>query len=162
MQHRDLTLKNILIQQKDRDESSPATLLLKSAWSPSRSPLTATLKFQYYLTVIDFGASRYYGEEINRVDAGNQGYSDLHTLCETFYLHIYGRFYRDAVGAPLLSEEQDHIVDVVSIENPIPKTRQSLQHVLMLCIQQNSDKTYALTKQTVVKVELLVSGVSQA
>ena len=114
--------------------------------------MTATLKFQYFLTVIDFGASRYYGEEIDRVDAGNQGYSDLHALCDAFYVHIYGRYY--AVGAP--TEEY-----ATSVGKPIPKTRRSLQRVLMLCMQQNSDKTHALTKQGVVEVELLISGVSR-
>lgn len=159
LQHRDLTFKNMLIQESDRNASNPSSMLAAERNRSASPDSTFKLRHQYDLTVIDFGASRYYGEEIHRIDAGNQGYSDLHTLCEAFFLKIYGRY--DDTGTS--SEGQGHTNgNVLSSRNPIPKSHQSLQYVLMLCMQHNSDKTRVLTKQAVAEVELLVSGVSQA
>lgn len=149
LQHRDLTFRNMLIQERNVS-SSGTQARSESVHSKSATPLEQD--FPFALTIIDFGASRYYGEEIHRSDAGNQGFNDLHAFCDAFYVHVYGRYY--TAGAP--TEEY-----AMSIGKPIPRAHQSLQRVLMICTQHNSDKTRVLTKQAVVEIELLASGVSQ-
>lgn len=110
------------------------------------------LHFPFSLTLLDFGGSRFYDEQISRKVAGNKGFNDLHALCRAFYSQVYG-----INGLELLDNGSTALPDGTAI----PTTMRSLQRVLAHLLESSShEKT--LTKQALAEAELLIAAVNQA